>query len=925
MSANGRNGGQTGPGSLRAGDLRCEYLVNPLAVQTQRPRLSWRLEAVCADSPRSAPRPRGLRQRAYRILVASSPALLRANQADLWDSGRVESDTSLHVPYAGRPLRSRHRCFWTVRVWDQEDQACEPASPAEFSVGLLGPRDWQGRWIGIGQDIQHPVPLLRREFTLDGRVKRAVLYATALGVYEMRCNGKRVGDAVLAPEWTSYAKRVQYQAYDITKLLRPGANALGALLGDGWYAGRLGLAHIARDCHWRGIYGRRTALRAQLHVELTDGSEAVVGTDGDWRFTLDGAILSSDLLDGEHYDARREMDGWDAPGFDDSGWAGAIPMRPRCGALVAQPNEPMRVLADLTPVSVREPKKGVYVLDLGQEIAGWCRLRLRGRRGQVIRLRHCERVGDDGMPYVDNLRIAPNLDTYICRGGGVETFEPRFTYHGFQYVEITGLDRAPRVEDVTGRAFWSACRPTGSIECSDPLLNRLASNIVWTQRDNMPGIPTDCPQRDERCGWTGDIQVFAQTGIYNMDLAAFLTKWLRDLSDDQAEDGRFPDFAPHPFEPHARFSGAPAWGDAGTIVPWRIYQNYADTSVLSEAYEPARRWVDHITRHNPDGLWVKERRHDYGDWLNADTFKFDRFPRGLARVPGEVLATVFYWQSTDILARMAEQLGNAEHAAHYGGLASRIRRAFHDAFVDSDVRIQGDTQAGYALALGSGILDASLHARAFDHMVRMFEPFDGHLSTGFITTVHAMNMLTRFGRSEQAYELTMRRTFPSWGYTIEQGGTTIWERWDGYVAGKGFQDPGMNSFCHYAIGAVGEWMYRTMLGLHPDEANPGWKHFTIAPVPGGGLSWVQGRYESIRGPIDVAWRVRGGRLSLNVSVPPNTTATIHVPTSDPASVREGGRAADRLPHLTPLPSTTAHPAAVFRVGSGEYAFTAAVR
>jgi alpha-L-rhamnosidase len=790
------------------------------------------------------------------------------------------------IEYGGKKLLSRQRVRWKVRVWDQDGSVSPWSEDAFWAAGLLRPGDWKAKWIGIDRDVQHPSPYLRREFAIKGAVRRATAYVTALGVYELHINGRRVGGRILAPEWTSYHTHVQYQAYDVTEFLKRGDNAIGAILGDGWYAGRIGLAHVDPTKGIRAIYGRQTRLLAQVHVELADGREQTILTDGTWKFTTDGPIIFSDILDGECYDARREMPGWDRPGFDDSRWKRVTIGKAIKAQLVAQASEPVRVNQLISPVEIKQVKPGVVIVNLGQEIAGWVRLELPAAPGRIVTIRHGERLSPDGRLYVDNLRTAPQLDTCIC-GGRKQVFEPHFTFHGFQYVEIVGLSAVPTPAQVTGCAVWSACAQTGSMECSAPMLNTLFSNILWTQRDNMLSVPTDCPQRDERCGWTGDIQVFAQTGCFNMDMAAFLGKWLRDLRDDQTEDGRYPDFAPHPFGPELRFGGSPAWGDAGLIVPWRLYQNYGDTRILAQMYDSAKRWVDRTHGNNPGLLWEKDRGYDYGDWLNADTFKFDMFPKGGAQAPKDMFATAFFYQSALLLAQMAGILKKGDDEGRYAQFAQRIANAFNRAYVKKDGTMTGDTQAGYAIALAMGLLPQELEKAAFGHMLRKFDAYGGHLSTGFISTVMLMDQLTRFGRSDKAYELINMRTFPSWGYTIDQGATTIWERWDGFVEGKGFQDAGMNSFCHYAIGAVGEWMYRTILGINPDDGQPGYKHFAIRPVPGT-LAWAAGRYDSIRGTIAVQWQIKGGKLNLQVTIPPNTSATIFVPTDDPNSATEGG-------------------------------------
>lgn len=812
-------------------------------------------------------------------------------------------------------------------ISDQVNAASDKTVSASDSLEGHG---WSVRFLVDGDLKSHgpsgtePLtpPLLRKTFEINDRadVSRATAYVTVLGLYELRMNGQRVGDHVLAPEWTDYHQRVQYQTYDITSLLREGENAVGVMLGDGWYAGRIGLAQIVPDGPPRGIYGRRPRFLMQLEIERADASIERVASDRTWQYTTEGPIRVADLLDGETYDARREMPGWDSPGFDDSLWSKVKVFDAPGTVLVAQPNEPIRITREITPISVKEQRPGTYVFDMGQNMVGWCRLKVRGSRGDTVTLRHAEVLNPDGNIYTANLRSAAQTDRYTLRGDGLEIFEPRFTYHGFRYVEVTGLRDLPTLDTLTGCVVRSAAHDVGEFECSSPLLNKLWQNILWTQWANMHSIPTDCPQRDERLGWMGDILAFAQTACFNMDMAAFFTKWIPDLRDAQTADGRYPDFAPHPFEPSVRFSGVPAWGDAGVFVPWCAYQNYGDRRMIEQHFESARRWVDWIHENNADLLWGDKRGNDYGDWLNADTLKLEGWPETGAAMPKQAFATAFSARSTQIVSKMAAVIGREEEAQHYASLADDVRAAFNRAYVDPEGRVAGDTQAGYAIALHFNLLPEELRAAAARYMVDGFKRYDGRISTGFHSTICLMNELTRNGYNREAYRLISNREMPSWGYAIDHGATTIWERWDGYVEGRGFQNPGMNSFAHYALGSVGEWMYRSIVGINPDPEVPAYKHFIIRPQPGGGLTWARGAYHSIHGRIACEWRIDGSTITLELAVPANTSATVFVPTTDPRTVSESGRPladADdlRLAELKP-------DAAVCEVAAGRYKFVA---
>lgn len=928
--------GQLVPVSVAPAGLHCEYLINPQGVDARKPRLSW----LVSDTRRAA------MQTAYRVLVADSPQALEKDDGNLWDSGRVASDASIQVEYAGKPLPSRQRVWWKVKTWtiataggSRADVEKESpwSQPATWIMGLLDASDWgEAKWIGdatpapAGGFDPLPAPLLRRAFDEramgkggregPAKVERATLYITALGLYEARINGRRVGDHELAPEWTDYHQRVQYQTYDVTPLMLAGKNVIAVTLADGWYAGKIGLTGIVPKGPPRAIYGRQPRLRARLEIERADGTRDTIVTNDDWKTSLAGALRVGDLLDGETYDARAELPGWDTTTFDDSAWKPAAITEPKpAPRLVAQANEPIRVTQELKPVAQSEPKPGTYVFDLGQNMVGRCRVKLKAPAGTTITLRHAEVLNPDGTIYVTNLRGAAQSDHYIAAGrDGDETFEPRFTYHGFRYVEVTGLPAKPAQDDLVGEVFHSDSPEVSRFESSDAKLNRLMQNVLWTQRANLMSTPTDCPQRDERMGWMGDILAFAQTACFNMDMSAFFTKWVRDVRDAQTRDGRYPDFAPQPFDPNVRFSGVPAWGDAGVFVPWRQWVNYGDRRLLEEHFDSMVGWIEFIHAKNPDLLWKNARGNDYGDWLNADTLQLAGWPAKGAEVPKEVFGTAFFYKSTGYVARIAAVLGRKDDAAKYADLAEKIKAAFNQAYVSADGRMQGNTQAGYAIALAFDLLPGESRAPAAEYMLEAFKTYNGNISTGFHSTICLMNELTRAGKTDEAYRLINNRTMPSWGYAVDHGATTVWERWDGYVEGRGFQDPGMNSFSHYAIGSVGEWVWRTVVGINPDETQPGYKHFVLHPEPGGGLDWVRGEYQSIRGTIRSGWKRDGEKLVFEFSVPPNTSATIILPARNPEAVKEGEVAASSAVGVRAVPSR--HGAA-FEVGAGNYRFT----
>jgi len=879
--------------ALAAYDLRCEYRVDPLGIDETAPRLSWSLRSSR----------RGQRQTACQILVAGTKKDLAHDKGGLWDSGRIEGDSSIGLTYGGRPLVSGELCYWKVRVWDREGRPSSWSDPALWSMGLLRQQDWRGDWIGwdkmrggtndSGLELPPP-PYLRREFTVSKAIRRATLYATALGVADLHLNGKPVSEDRFTPGWTDYSKRVHYRVYEVSGLLRRGPNVLGAILADGWYSGYIGWGKK------RDHYGKKPRLRAQLQIEYADGSSDMIATGPEWKASS-GPIREADFLMGESYDARL-ISNWDRPGFDDSQWATVDTGAEMTPPIQAHPGPPVRSFALVTPKSITQPTPGVYVFDLGQNFAGVARLNISGKPGEQITLRFAERLKPDGGIYTDNLRGARATDTYICRGHGVETWEPRFTFHGFQYVEVTGLTRPPSTETITGVALSSATTDAGKFACSDPMLNRLARNIYWTQRANFIDIPTDCPQRDERLGWMGDAQVYIRAATLNEDVQAFFTKWLVDVQDGQRADGQYPQVAPAKV---AGDDGGPAWADAGVICPWTIYQVYGDTRVLERHYDSMARFIEFCQNRSTPDLLPPAEFHCFGDWLNIND-----------DTPKRVICTAYFAYSASLMARMAEVLGKTDDAVKYNDLFQRLKAAFNRAYVAPDGRIKGDTQTDYVLALSFGLLDAEKEKLAAQYLVDNISKRDWHLSTGFVGTKSLMLALAQIGRDDVAARLIHNDTFPSWGFSIKQGATSIWERWDGWTPENGFQDPGMNSFAHYSFGAVYQWMVENIGGIQ--SASPSYKEIVIAPRPDSSLTWADTAYESIRGPIETHWSRKGEGLRLKVSIPANTTATVRVPATDPAQVHESGRPAGRSPGVTFV--RMEGDGAIFQVESGAYDF-----
>ena len=1144
--------------AVQATALLCEYRENPLGIDVVAPRLSWRSE----DGGRRS-EVRGVRQAAYQILVASSAELLARDEGDLWDSGKVESDQSLQIEYAGVPLESRMLCHWKVRVWT--DSALNPdprplnpsswSAPALWTMGLLEPDDWSAQWIGydaaydlseeeqaddrllnigglgwvqipgahgresvdtgfrrlvelpadralrravlvlyafhyceasvngtpvgtaafweqtsrldvtdalragdnvvslvveqtdphrpavigrlvmqfeagpdvivpvdqtwkVSQDLpagwdgldfddsawpaaerlggqpwngpppvadlkRLPAPYLRRGFDVDQPVRRATVYVTALGTYELRLNGERVSEDVFAPGWTDFHQRVHYQTYDVTHQVRQGDNVIGAILGDGWYASNL--AHLAR----RKIYGGNPRLLVQLEIERADGRVQTVVSDGDWKAAY-GPIRHADLQIGCEYDARLEMPGWDRTGFDAGAWApviagtqepqrmdvtsrlaaavqadridlqvtndtmGGDPVqgvqkvlvvsyerdgeagevtvgenqrlrlegpglkilhaaygRPSPGRnpfrLQASLVEPSRVINELPAVRLTEPRPGRWTFDLGQNMVGWVRLKVRGEPGQRITLRHGEMLNADGTVYTAALRSCPATDFFILAGEGEEVLEPYFTFHGFQYLEITGLTSPPELEDVTGIVVHTPMRRTGHFESSHALLNQLYSNIIWGQKGNFLEVPTDCPQRDERMGWTGDTQFFAPTALYNFDGAAFYTRWLENCEDGQYPDGAFPHVIPRIHEG----GGATGWGDAALICTHLMYRAYADTRIIEERFAAMERYMDWLAvRVNAEGI---THVGGFGDWLNAGS-----------SAPAPVMDTAYHAYLARIMSEMAAAIGRDEDAARYARRHEEVKAAFVRAFFNPDGSLKNCGQTGYALAFTMDLVPEELRAQAAEQYVESVRRHNWHLGTGFIGTPRLLPGLNRAGRDDVAYRLLLTDTYPSWLFPVKNGATTMWERWNGWTPDQGFGPVQMNSFNHYAFGAVGEYLYGGVGGIQ--ATSPGYKTILIRPaVPGTDwdertveLNWANTSFDSPHGPIVSHWRLDGEALTMEIEIPVNTTAEVHVPAQADAAVNESGRPAAEAPGVTFLRMENG--AAVYAVGSGVYAF-----
>ncbi|MFE8013925.1 glycoside hydrolase family 78 protein [Streptomyces antibioticus] len=841
--------------------VRFEHVRDALGVGTGRPRLTWSTVTPAGDWT----------QAAYEVeLTAADGAAATA---------KVDSADSVLVPWPFDPLPSRARVTVRVRVTGPDGEVSPWSEPATAEVGLLGAGDWSAVFVTPEWDedpqTDQPSPLLRREFELRGPVRAARLYSTALGVYEAEINGRPVGDDVLAPGWTAYDERLRYRTHDVTALLRPGRNAIGAILADGWFRGRLGF-----DGKTRAVYGDRLALLAQLEVVYEDGTTERICTDGSWRAAT-GPVISSSIYDGETHDARLERSGWSEPGHDDEqGWRGVRVVERDLDTLVAPDGPPVRRTEEVAPVSVATTPSGKTLLDFGQNLVGRLRLTVSGDSGTTLILRHAE-VLEDGELCTRPLRHAAATDTYTLRGEGAEVFEPRFTFHGFRYAEITGRpDGFDPAADVRAVVLHSDLERTGSFECSDPLVNRLHDNVVRSMRGNFLDVPTDCPQRDERLGWTGDIQVFAPTASFLYDSAGFLTSWLADLAAEQGGNGVVPFVVPK-VVPGADTPTA-AWGDAATLVPWTLYERYADTGILAAQYDSMRGWVDHVASLAGDNhLW--DSGFQFGDWLDPTA------PAGrpeAAATPGELVATAYFARSAEILARTAGILARTEDAERYRALADEVRAAFRREYVTAAGRMMSDAPTAYALALCFDLLESDeQRAHAGTRLAQLVRAGGHRIATGFVGTPLICDALTRSGHTDTAYRLLLQQECPSWLYPVTMGATTIWERWDSMLPDGTVNPSGMTSFNHYALGAVADWLHRTVAGLAPAE--PGYRRLRVEPRPGGGLTHARAALRTPYGSAEVSWSVADGELTVRALVPPNTRAEILLPGAERTEVGSG--------------------------------------
>jgi alpha-L-rhamnosidase len=885
---------------LAVKDLTVDHKVNPVGIADKNPGFSWKIKGTGNN----------IMQKYYLLKVATDMNF--SPLKTVWQSGKTESDQSVLNAYNGPALKSGQRYFWQVKIWDNNGKESKWSPVAYWEMGLLDASEWKAKWIEMKNDTLRyaPSPLFRKEFQVAKTVTSARIYVASHGFYELQLNGKKVGDQVLTPGWTSYGKRLQYQVFDVTRMLTKGNNAIGAELGDGWYRGTLAWGN-----NW-AVYGKRLGILLQLKITYSDGSESIVMSDETWKATKDGAVRMNDIYNGETYDANMALPGWSKAGFDDKSWESVIVGNYNNSNLIASEGAPVRKIQEIKPVKIFRSPKGSLLVDMGQNMVGWLRLKVNGPKGTVITLRHAEVLDKFGEFYTTNLRAAKCQLTYTLSGSGEEVYEPKFTFMGFRFVEVTGFPGELTADNLTGVVVHSDMPVTGSFECSNPLLNQLQHNIQWGQKGNFVDVPTDCPQRDERLGWTGDAQAFCRTAAFNMDVSAFFTKWLKDVAADQRQGGEVPDVIPDILNKQGSLTVQPSagWGDVAVIAPWTMYLVYGDKNFLENQYQSMKAWVEYIRKMSGDN-YIWKGGSKYGDWLFYHP-PVNNHTEADGSTERDFIATAFYAYSASILAEAAKVLGKSDDAKTYSDIFNKIKEVFISEYVTNAGRVGTNSQTSYVLALKFNLLPENLRAKAAAFLNEDIKDRNNHLSTGFLGTPYLCHVLSDNGYTETAYDLLLQESYPSWLYPVKMGATTIWERWDGEKTDSTFQDAGMNSFNHYAYGAIGDWMYRVSAGI--ETMGGGYKHTLIQPHPTKKLSYSKATFESAYGTIASGWERKDGKVIVKVKIPANTTATITLPATSQNSVKEAGKPLSENIYLKDVKS--ADNKLTMQAGSGDYTF-----
>ncbi len=890
---------------MTAENLTCEYRRNPLGIDTARPRLSWQCASVL----------RGDFQTAYRVLVASNPEKLQREAGDIWDSGKIQSAQCLHVPYAGPLLQSDRSYFWKVRIWDKNNEPSAWSETASWSTGLLQKSDWQGQWIGLDRAVGEDVPdqehrrlaarYLRKEFSFDKKVQRATAFISGLGLFELAINGEKIGDQVLAPALSEYDKRVYYMTFDVTQHLQR-ENAVAIILGNGrFFAPRITEPAPTRTFGF-------PKLLFQLNVLFADSSSQTIISDESWKLTAAGPIRANNEYDGEFYDARMEMPGWNRPGFDDRNWQKVEIVKAPAKKIVAQMAEPIKITETIHPVSVQENEPGVFIYDMGQNMVGWVQVYVKGKRGDKVTMRFAESLTkDDGRLYLENIRDAEVTDTYILKGRGNEIWQPRFTYHGFRYVEVRGRAFYPALTAIEGKVVHDAVRQTGQFYCSDETVNRVYRNAIWGIRGNYRSMPTDCPQRDERHGWLGDRAVESLGESYIFNIAALYKKWLHDIQDTQLASGSLPDVAPSYWP---RYTDNMTWPGAFVIFPGMLYRQYADIDAIQQHYPAMKKWLDYMAKYVSNGIMMRDT---YGDWCVPPLdIKATHTSDPGRMTSAEFIGTAYYYYLLRTLKKYALLLDKPADAEHFSRTAERVYAAFNRHFFDRDLQQLGNnSQTSNVLALAFDLLPPVNRKVIFNNLAdKILGENDGHIGTGLVGTQWLMRVLTNNGRSDIAFKLASQKTYPGWGYMAVKGATTIWELWNGDTGA-----PGMNSRNHVMLlGDFLPWLYENLAGIQSDFDRPAFKHALMKPEIPPGLHFVDAVYHSMYGEIKSSWKIEDEKFYWNVTIPANTTATIFIPADMQKFITENGKPVLETAGVKFIKQENGR--AVFDITSGEFEF-----
>ncbi len=854
-------------------NLQCEMLNNPEGIDVVQPRLSWQIKSDVND----------VRQTAYQIIVASTLENLNANKADLWDSGKVISNESVNIIYNGKKLGDRQNAFWKVTVFTNKGEI-KSAVTAHFSIGILTYADWKStRWIGyeklskddsISQYSRLSARYLRKEINLKKQVKSAKVYIMGMGLYELYINGNKIGDQVLAPVPTDYTKNVKYNVFDVTSQLKEGKNMLGTILGNGRF---FAMRQDYKPYKIKSFGMPKMAL--QLFVEYTDGSNEVIRTDDTWKLTIDGPILSNNEYDGEEYDARKEMKGWNTVNFDDKNWVNARYVQEPGGFYEAQMTPNMKIMGEVKPISIKATAKGTYILDMGQNMVGWLQLKVKGKSGDQITMKFAESLQADGSLYIANLRDAKTTDVYTLKGEGEEIWEPRFIFHGFRFVEISGFPTKPTLDNFVGKVVYDDIKTTGTFESSDATMNQIFKNAWWGISGNYKGMPIDCPQRNERQPWLGDRTTGAYGESFLFDNQTLYAKWLDDIKYSQTQDGGLPDVAPAFWR---YYGDNVTWPGTYITVADMLYHQFGDKEVIKKQYASMKKWMTYMEENYlQNDLMDKDK---YGDWcVPPESLELIRSKDPARLTDGQLLSSAFYYQLLNIMKKFAVIAKADTDVAHYDDLATRIKKAFNAKYLNITTNsYANNTVTANVLPLAFGMVPENLKDKVFQNMVHEVEVTkNGHISTGVIGTQFLLRTLTNFGRGDLAYKLASNKTYPSWGYMVENGATTIWELWNGNTA-----DPTMNSQNHVMLlGDLLIWYYENMAGIKSNPDTPGFKQIIMKPDFNAGLIFVNASYESIYGTIKSDWKKNKNTLEWKISIPANSSAVVYLPTANASDVK----------------------------------------